>query len=377
MCWKVELQAFIGREHRRENFLNISKRNIVHVVGFVLTFFVLLMSLEKVFFSERSLLPSWRRVKSQDEPIDILVLGNSHAFTSTNAALLSCIWQKDVELFASSNQNMCQTLIHLQQALKYQNPEYIFLEVYSACLDNMSIMQNEKRGTLLQDLDGISNYADKVVAVAGMLPWDVVPEGVFQLLRPTNMWSRYNIKYIKTPKTSTTHGYDAAQTANSFATGSLEIAQIEERILSFEDEMALANYNEKALREFLALTRDKGIQVVLYKAPVVRTGESGFIRTVFDIAKEYDNVVYMSDYRQHMTEMGLSLEDFYDHGHLNKRGGELFTVYFANDIAKALSLECDWSEAWGYKGESIISMRGGSNVSIYNGKLCSKCCVSI
>lgn len=44
--------------------------------------------LERCFFNKCDILYSWYRVQDVEEDIDVLILGNSHAFTSTNAAVL-------------------------------------------------------------------------------------------------------------------------------------------------------------------------------------------------------------------------------------------------------------------------------------------------
>lgn len=72
----------------------------------------------------------WHQVQ-EGEYIDILVLGNSHAYMSTDTLLFSSVTGMNVQLFSSSSPNMEETLIHLEQALKYNSPKYIFLEVNS------------------------------------------------------------------------------------------------------------------------------------------------------------------------------------------------------------------------------------------------------
>lgn len=61
-----------------------------------------------------------------------------------------------------------------------------------------------------------------------------------------------------------------------------------------------------------------------------------------------------------MEQMGLALEDFYDDGHLNRRGAEKFTHYFAGEVSAILGIENNWSEYWGYKGETVEELGDGS-----------------
>lgn len=316
-----------------------SVKNLMRIVIFFFLFSIFLFIVEIIFFNKRQVNYAWYRVQNIDENIDVLVLGNSHAFTSTNAAVLSEAMRLDVEVFASSNQNMQGALIHLESALRYKNPKYVLLEVYSPVLDSRDNLNTNKRGVHMQDLDGIQNYVDKGRAVVKTLEWNYYPEAMFQLFRPINTWDRWKVMLNKQIIVSETHGYEARKSAKTFATGSININKIQEECEASyrtgkKDE--LATYNKKALEDFLNLTEEKNIKVVLYKAPMLRVGSSGLINSVFEIAEQHDNVVLCMDTCLNMTDMGLTVEDFYDDGHLNVRGGEKFTYFFGNVLSEKL-----------------------------------------
>lgn len=255
------------------------------------------------------------------------------------------------------------TLVHLKTALEYKKPKYILLEVFSPILDNKATLaEGGPKGNLLMDLDGIHNYADKFSALCTLVDWKSMPEGMFQLCRPAHRWDRWNIKRNRKIKVSNTHGYEAASTAKSFATGTKRVEDIESACraaYSNHELEELADYNRDALVEFLDITKQNGINVVLYKAPTMRTDDFGRVNEVFAIAKDYDNVVLCQDTRCDMLEMGLELEDFYDDGHLNKRGGEKFTYYFGNLLSAELDLPIDWDRVYAYKGEKIECLADG------------------
>lgn len=300
---------------------------LCHIIGFGVVFICVFFLLERCFFNKCDILYSWYRVQDVEEDIDVLILGNSHAFTSTNAAVLEEAMNErgvNCEVFASSSQNMELTLVHLKTALKYKKPKYILLEVFSPILDNKAtLVEGGPKGNLLMDLDGIHNYADKFSALCTLVDWKSMPEGMFQLCRPAHRWDRWNIKRNRSIKVSNTHGYEAASTAKSFATGTKRVEDIEnacKAAYSNHELEELADYNRDALVEFLDITKQNDINVVLYKAPTMRDDDFGLVNEVFTIAKDYDNVVLCQDTRCDMLEMGLELEDFYDDGHLNKRG---------------------------------------------------------
>lgn len=334
------------------------KRNICHVTIFILVFIMLFCLLEIIFFDKSNIEYQWYRVQDVDDDIDVLILGNSHAYTSTNAKALSEAWGLNVEIFGGSGQSMVETLTYYETTMKYKHPHYIFLEVFSSSNDTRAALQGKSKGTLINDFDGIQNYKDKLFALSRTLKWGNLSEGMFQLLRPTSMWSRWKLMENKNVKADDAHGYSQRIT---YATGSLSIEEVMERCQTHSmSGRALTEYNMTALRGFLDSAEKQGIIVVLYKAPTMRGSECAYVRTVFDVGREYENVVLCADFHPSMLKMGLKLEDFYDDGHLNIRGAEKFTYYFASDVSNALGIENDWSDYWGYKGETVEELEDGS-----------------
>ncbi len=333
--------------------------NVIRITLFAICFSVLFFMLENTLMDKSDVEYSWYRVQEDETPIDILILGNSNAYTSTNAEVLSDVWGKEVEIFSSARQNMEVSLVFFEEAIKYKTPEYVFLEINSACMDSKNILKNDSKGYLIGAYDGINSYASKFLAAVKTLHWQDVPESMFQLLRPTLRWSRWNMEHNKEIVESTTHGYRINSTGQSYATGTLTVEKLQKMALCDNTIEELTDYNKKALIKFLNLAKEKEIKVVLYKAPILYSNSVGKINEVIRIASEYENVVYAHNYILDMTEIGLETEDFYDYGHLNKRGAEEFTYYFGNDIAEQLGFRCDWDNAWGYKTEYVSQQEDG------------------
>lgn len=330
----------------------MNKNNVIHCIGFIAVFLVAFLILETAFFDQSKIDYQWSVFSQKDVEADIVVLGNSHAYTSTDANVLTDILGMNVEVFASPSSNMQQTLIHFKQAIEYAQPQYVFLEAYTASISNREELMDEQRGMLVRDLDGIQSLVDKANAVATMLHWYHFPEGMFQLLRPIHMWDRWNMEnngFVY----SETHGYNAR---NTFAGGSRSIQDMENLYKESKESQKITEYCENDLRELLEIAKDRGIFVVLYKAPAISGVKTERVNEVFRIASEYSNVVFMENYCDDMTDIGLNIDDFYDGGHLNRRGGAKFTIYFAKQLESRLGLECNWSNARGYKGESVIEL---------------------
>ena len=326
-------------------------RHFLHITGFLIVFICLLFTTETIFFDRSEIPYSWHQVQ-EGEYIDILVLGNSHAYMSTDTLLFSSVTGMNVQLFSSSNQNMEETLIHLEQALKYNPPQYIFLEVNSACLANRESLQRDNRGVILTDMDGITNPIEKFSAITKIFKWENVPEGMFQLFRPINMWERWQFDE-HSDKEEIFHGYRGITTGSSYANGNIDLQEIAERARNNTTIGAVAPYNEKSLRTFLDLTAEHGITLGLYKAPTLNDNINEPVNAVFDIAKNYDNVASCINYQKQLDQMNLTVQDFADQRHLNRTGGPKFTKWFIQDMSECLGFGVNWENAAGYKSESI------------------------
>ena len=70
--------------------------------------------------------------KQDKNSIDILYLGSSHAYSSFNPYLIEEETKLNGYVFATQQQPLWITYHYLKEALKYQKPKYIVLEVHMA-----------------------------------------------------------------------------------------------------------------------------------------------------------------------------------------------------------------------------------------------------
>ena len=164
----------------------------LRVGAFILIFCILFLGLEKFCFDDRSLWPTWKTLQSKEgEEPDILILGNSNAYTTLNALYLSEAFEKNVQILASDSQIMPITLENYKVVSKYQNPKIIILEMTSIIFNTRDSLRNEQKGSAMVNFDGISNYWDKLRAVSSFFKPQDILESMFQLLRPSSSWSRF------------------------------------------------------------------------------------------------------------------------------------------------------------------------------------------
>ncbi|MCI8341892.1 MAG: hypothetical protein HFE62_01550 [Firmicutes bacterium] len=204
-------------------------------------------------------------------------------------------------------------------------------------------------------MDGVDSYFDKFCILTKTVKWQNILEGMFQLCRPTNMWSRWNFKRNKTYRVSADHGYTGG-TLVTYASGTKTVKEIEEeRKEAYLNNKYkwIADYNQEALVEFFRITQKNDIDVILYKSPIMQAEDAAVINNIFSIGKSYNNVKMCWDACCSMEKIGLSIDDFYDSLHLNKRGGEKFTYYFGNLFSESFDEDVDWNNVFAYRGESV------------------------
>lgn len=337
----------------------MKKRNIIRALSFVLVFVLGLCLLDKVFYSTKGVSDVWSVIQEGDEEIDILVMGNSRAYTAIDTVALSQAYGKNVYTLGSGAQFMEMTYENLKVVLKYKKPKYIILEAYSPITNNKADMQSFKIGNMMQNFDGIQNYLYKANAIRKTFKWNTLPEGMFQLFRPTETWTRWNIIENK-EWSEDAHGYLERK---KYQTSDVSIEELQKanqeayKYIRYD----VPEWNKVALEKFLALAEKEGIEVFVYNAPTKLSDFSAYMKDIEQICEKYENVKSVEDMHFHMVEMGLEETDFYDGGHLNRRGAEKFTEYYGEQISKYVfggNITPNWDNVFGYKSESVTEQDG-------------------
>lgn len=335
-------------------------KKIVRAISFGVVFCMLFITCEKVFFNRNEVNSVWEKIQNPKEDIDVLIMGNSHAYTSLDAKVMSQATGLDVELLGSSSQYMEQTLENLKVVLRYQTPKCIILEANAAYADSRENLQGDSIGLQLQNTDGIQNYWYKFQSVVQTYKTKDILTGMFQLVRPVNTWTRWGKFKTRNNYIKDYNGYRGTDT---FALNEMDMFDLQEeykeRTRSGQN-MELTEYNKKALQEFFSLTADNNIPVWLYKSPTTRTGYANYMLAVEEIAKEYDNVVYIDDFHTIMDDLELNQGSWYDTGHLNRMGAEKVTRYYTQLLSARLNTTVDWNNVYGYSGESVTETASGT-----------------
>lgn len=334
-------------------------------IAFCLVFALIFFSVEKIFYVQgRTVFSTWDDIQNPDtaDP-DILFMGNSHMFVSIIPDLINESCHIKTEIIGSSSQNMAMTVDNLKTILHYKTPHVIVLEVYCCLLDSRESLQDEKRGNMIDNYDGIRSYPDKFMGVSHAFTLDTIPEGMFQLCRPTNTWTRW--KNLFSPSISISNDVNGYRERSAITLPSSDpgiAAEENKQNYNFSSPSPIPVYNEEALKEFLDITAAQNIPVYLYKNEISESRPEyiGMLQYVENIAAQYDNTVWLGDWTSDMKEIGLSRADFYDDSHLNRSGAVKNTLYMIEKLKHPLDLQPDFSNIFAYQSESVTELSDGS-----------------
>lgn len=225
----------------------------------------------------------------EKDSLDFVFVGSSQMFTSVVPAVL---WQEygiTSYDFGANEQPMYLSYYYIKEALNYQNPQAIVLEV-SYC--NHGEYSHE--GVHHINLDDLRMGAVKLEAV-----FDIIPAGermpyLFELAKYHDTWTELNkdsLEYITADKHNPYKGYTPS--LDGFADGGVfneEIAKITE--CSQLPELALTY-----MKKIIALCQEKGVDLVFLKTPNDHIQNQPDYNAVAELAEEYD-IPYLDLNRQ-------------------------------------------------------------------------------
>lgn len=264
--------------------------------------------------------------KEPENSIDVLCIGASYTYCSTLPAVIYEEAGISVYDVTGPGLTLAQSYYYLQEALKTQHPNLVYLEV-----------------TNHPDVD----YSKINI---GYMPWGLPriqatfdaaePEQRLGLLFPLynyhDRWSQVSPLDLIWPraddKVDELAGYTYLSQAECFTTRK-------------ERDGVNSNYQPETyakeityLEKIQKLCRKNDIGLSLYLAPAVEYLPGTYLEALRRTAQELDLPLHDYTTQEQLTALGLSLEwDFYDGRHLNVSGAKKFSRVFARQMAKDLA----------------------------------------
>ena len=265
--------------------------------------------------------------EQEENSVDVLILGSSHAFMSFVPELL---WENhgySSYVLASAVQPIWLSYYYLEEALKTQSPKVIVLEAYRFQEQNEYI----KRVSTIKGLYGMKWSKTKINAYRSMLPAKG-EEGGEEGLKDTWMeFFNYHSRYSELSEADFLENY--GDPAYEYHKGATIVDAVYSKkptpdVDSFEiSSVPLYEKTETYYRKLLELAASHDIPVLTVLAPMPTTAECySRMLSAKAIAEEYGQTFI--DYNDYYEELKIDFsKDIADqNGHLNKSGAEKFTT---------------------------------------------------
>ena len=221
--------------------------------------------------------------------LDFVFIGSSQMFTSVVPAVLWEEYGITSYDFGANEQPMYLSYYYVKEALKYQDPKAIVLEV-SYC--NASEYTHE--GVHHINLDDLRMGQVKLEAI-----FDIIPAGerwpyIFELAKYHDTWvtlDKASLEYIAGDKHNPYKGYTPS------TEGHADGGEFDEDIAMVTEKARLADLSVEYMEKIIALCEEKDVDLLFLKTPNDHIQNQPEYNAVADIAAEHD-IPYLDLNRQ-------------------------------------------------------------------------------
>lgn len=308
----------------------MSKQNksaLIRALAFLLVFLVLFAGASHVL-QRKSLVEPWNMTTKiagfYNEPegeFAVMFFGSSHAYASFQPLTLYEETGIKSYVFATQKQPIWATYHYMVEAFKTQRPALAVVEVNMVPDENVYMDE----GTNHSYLDDLPFSANKLALIEATAPAGERAPYVLPFLKYHARWEELGIKdltyrradqhdslkgYVRLPDTEAVPVYEDLSGVTA--------GTIPEKNLGYLEWIA-------------ALCEENGVALWLVKAPSNPLADQvAGIWAVEQWAEE--NGVMFDDFNRAFDEIGLTPELFFDQAHLDERGAERFTRWFAGQL---------------------------------------------
>lgn len=261
----------------------------------------------------------------EDNTVDVLILGSSHAFEDFNTGTLWDEFGTSSFVLGGSSQPMWNTYYYLKEALKTQSPKVIVLEGYMTTyvydyIDNSRIIKNNY---------GLHWSKDKIESLKISAPEKQWREFFFEYVQYHTRYKDIDQKdYLKNqgnPLFINWKGFGCNMDTTPFTVNDVS---------GIKEDSPMTKKTEKYYRMILELAKDNNIPIIVVITPYADISDSD--QRVFNgaeiIAKEYE--IPFINCNLLNQEIGIDYStDAADIAHLNYRGNQKLSQYIGQYLS--------------------------------------------
>lgn len=215
----------------------------------------------------------------EKDSLDFVFVGSSQMFTSVVPAVLWEEYGMTSYDFGANEQPMYLSYYYIKEALRYQNPKAVVLEV-SYCKGE----DYASEGVQHINLDDLRMGPVKLEAI-----FDTVPAGerlpyLFELAKYHDTWTsldKTSFAYIFADKHNPYKGYTPS--TEGVADGGI----FNEEIAAVTERAELPEFSVNYMKKIIALCEEEGVDLLFLKTPNDHISNQPYYNAVADLAEEY------------------------------------------------------------------------------------------
>lgn len=305
-------------------------RNLFRV-GVFIVFIVIILKLDFLFVAKRTSLPwdSTNKVrgfyKEPKNSLDVIFVGSSHAYCTFNPVIFYKENAIKSYVFSANEQPLCLSYYYIKEALKYQNPKVIVLEVFYISEKDMYKRDAVNRVNI-DDIKPSKNKMDMIVDA------EEEPDflNLYSLNRYHNRWK--DLGYGDFVEND--FGFLKGYTPLYITSGSKYSPDPNIKASAFPE------YNYLWLKKIMDLCKNENIPLVFVYAPY-RGGVlmQSHAKEVEEIAAENNIDYYNFADPKLLKEINFDFMTDMEKGHTNIKGATKVSKYLSNKLGEKYSFD--------------------------------------
>lgn len=288
----------------------------------------LVLTVAGLHLASRILTPKGEIEKFYDEPrntVDVLLVGSSHSMSGLSPVQLYRQTGLTAYNLSTWSQPVWVSYHYIREALKYQTPQVVVLDVFGAFYDrsyltgvDVDLVSDDFAAQLRPSWNLLELNLARRRAQVTRKTWD-------EYLNITKYHSRLNrlewedIAVVFGDDCSTGKGYGPMYTTEDFSPYTP---------MQSDHREALYPFAEEYLQKIIELSRQKDFRLVFVKVPyIMEEVDAGLLNTVRDLC-DAQGIPFVDCCGSNLAGLDYS-RDMADHGHVNYRGAYKVTSVLA------------------------------------------------
>ena len=301
------------------------KRKGTRILVFFLLAGVLLSQLNRVcaFRYEDGIRQMEGFYKQPRGSVDVLVMGSSHAYVDIDPAVLEAeegIYAYDL---CASMQPVWNTYYDLKEALKYQQPKLIVVDIYRL-VESFDYVKESK---LIKSTFGMRPSKEKMAAIRESLSAEQKKDAWLYFLE----FPIYHNRYREITFSDFLEDYSLPENYRGHVPADHVEAMERPDVSKVTEQMPMTEKTALYFQKLLDLAKQEEIPVLLILTPyIVQEDDQKVYNTVTELVSAYpeEEVKYIN-FNEAYDEIGIDFAtDFADYDHLNVTGCRKFSSYF-------------------------------------------------